>query len=106
MTTNYNATVYETTASGHIGTFVAHVENINGRPQMTRSNAVQCTGYEDQISRLKVDVDGFGKAGEEVATYDFYMRRRNPDSTFQIVIDNCDGYRNALSGTNLPPAYK
>jgi len=97
----YNATVYETRKNGQEdwGTFVAEVEEIGGKFQMLRSNACCCTGYEGKIGIEKT-------TGNRVAYYDLYMRLRNPDSEYQIVLDDCQGYKNKLSGLNLPPAYQ
>lgn len=112
---NYNATVYEyfhetnQDETSHepqvIGVFVCHAEEINGQIQITRSNGVQFTGYEDKIVSLKVDDERFGKAGDPVAMYDFYMRLRSPRSEFKILMDNCEGYRLALCGAR-PPAFR
>lgn len=95
----YNATVYETKNGEDWGVFVAEVEEIGGKLQMLRSNAVSCTGYEGKVSTLK-------DTQEPVAVYDLYMRLSHKDSEFKIVLDNCQGYKNRLSGLNLPPAYK
>ena len=95
----YNATVHETKNGEDWGTFVAEVEEIGGKLQMLRSNAVSCTGYEGKIGIEKT-------TGNRVAYYDLYMRLTHKDSEFQIVMDNCQGYKNRLNGLSLPPAYK
>lgn len=96
---SYNATVYETHNGEDWGVFVAEVAEIGGKLQMLRGNGVSCTGYEGKIGRNK-------ETGEEVAVYDFYMRLRNPESEFRIVMDNCAGYKNRLMGMGIPPTYK
>lgn len=89
----YNATVIETWSDGTIGYFVAEVTMINGKLQMLRSNALQCTGYEGKIGTLKAG-ELSTKYGSEVAFYDVYYRESNPTKTLQIVLDNCEGYKN------------
>lgn len=107
MGSKYNATVKQIYPSGAVGTFVAHVIELGGRLQMTRSNAVQFTRYDDMIGKLPADSELAAKyTGDEVALYDIYMRETHPGSTFEIDLDNCEGYRNAISGLALPPAYK
>lgn len=81
----YNATVYEYRDEKPYGVFVAEVNNAG---KMLRSNSVQCTGLE----------------GNE--RYDEYFKKVHPDSTFKIVMDDCDGYKQRLRGLALPPTYK
>lgn len=96
---SYNATVYEKDEQGQdFGTFVAEVAEIGGKIQMLRSNFLQYTGYEGKVGTLK-------DTGREVAIYDLYIHQRFPDHSFTIVQDNCEGYKNRLSGMSLPPAY-
>lgn len=93
----YNATVTETWSDGTVGTFVAEVAMINGKLQMLRSNALQCTGYEGKTGTLKAGSLA-DKYGYEVAFYDVYYRESNPTKKLEIVLDNCEGYRNQFKG--------
>lgn len=96
----YNATVYEYDENGKPwGTFVAEVQEIGGELQMLRSNAVSCTGYEGKIGISR-------ETGKEIALYHLYMQLSAHGHSYTIVMDNCAGYKNRLSGLNLPPAYK
>lgn len=88
----YNATVIETWSNGTIGHFVAEVIEINGKLQMLRSNALQCTGYEGKTGTLKAG-ELANKYGSEVAFYHVYFMESNPTKTYQIVLDNCQLYK-------------
>lgn len=81
----YNASVIEWKDGKLYGIFVAA---INAEGKMLRSNSIQCSGYE------------------ESPEYDAMIRRRFPDLTFEIRRDNCAAYKAAISGLDLPPAYK
>jgi hypothetical protein len=80
----YNATVYEKRDGKIIAAFTAYV-NENGK--MLRSNSVQFSGYE----------------GSEA--YDEMLRSRFNDREFYIVLDGCQGYKNALGKLMLPEPY-
>ena len=99
----YNATVYQRYSSGALGTFVAHVETINDRLQMLRSNSLQCTGMEDKF--LSEDIPQLGGLKGDAA-YDVYIRSTAKDSEFVIVLDDCQGYKDRLLGLALPPEYQ
>jgi hypothetical protein len=113
----YNATVrsfrtnQETGEEIPWGTFVAAVEEINGRFQMLRANSVTCTGYEDRFLGSAVEIPSRTggepyRAEDGDAAFDLYLRATTPDLRYEIVLDNCAGYWNAVRGINLPPAYK
>jgi hypothetical protein len=82
----YNATVYRYDTNGkHVSTFTAQATPAG---VLLRSNAVQCTGLE----------------GSEA--YDAYVRRNAfAGYALRVELDGCAGYRNALRGLALPPAY-
>lgn len=101
----YNATVYTTRNGQPWGTFVAEVAMIGGTLQMLRGNGVSCTGYEGKVAEFKPGTDLAAKYPGERALYDVFLREREPDSEFRIVLDDCAGYKNLLGGLNLPPAY-
>lgn len=101
----YNATVTEFKNGEKYATFVAEVEEIDGRLQMLRGNGISCTGYEGKVATLKPSALADKYPGE-VALYDLYIRESSPKSEFVIALDGCAGYKNLLSGLDLPPAYK
>lgn len=84
----YNATVYDRRPDGRYDIFVAEVAEIDGQLVMLRSNAAQCTGFEGS------------------PTYDAHMRRCMPEARFEIVLDNCAGYKARLAGLGISPHYK
>ena len=103
----YNASVREfyLNSGEYRGVFVAEVIELNGRPQMVRSNAVQCTGYEGRILTSPIDIDGItAQAGD--SAYDFYMRAIHADLIFVILQDDCKAYRDQIGGLHIPPTYK
>jgi hypothetical protein len=105
----YNATVYGYDADGQqISTSVCHAIERNGRLQMFAANGLQCTGYEGKV--FSKDEPNLGvKKGD--AVYDWYYRQREIGSDrlivrIEIVLDDCEGYKNRIKGLALPPAYK
>lgn len=80
----YNATVYHIYPSNIRSTATAKVKELNGRLQILRSNMVQCTGLEDKLT----------SNGD--AAYHAYLERTHPGHKFEIELDNCQGYRQAL----------
>ena len=91
---SYNATVYTIEGGRRVSCFVADVQEINGRLQMKRSNALQCTGFEDRVVK-QADPELGCQPGD--AAYDVYYRHRMVEGTaLEIVQDNCQGYREFL----------
>jgi hypothetical protein len=81
----YNATVYRYRDGAYYSTFVAEV---GAGGVLLRSNAVQCTGREGS------------------AEYDAYVRGvAFAGDVLCVVADGGEGYRAALRGVALPPAY-
>lgn len=108
----YNATMYTFKNGQPWGIGACRAAEISGRLQLLRACGHTCTGYEDRVIERDHTItlrDGSQvevKAGD--AAYDFYVRLRmtEMDEAVYIVLDDCAGYRNALRGLMLPPAYR
>ena len=95
----YNATVYTLNENGkRESAFVAEVIKIDGKIQMLRGNALQCTGFEGKVGVLKAGVLSEKYGNKEVALYHVYYCERHPQDVLEIVQDDCAGYRNFFSG--------
>ena len=75
----YNASIYDKKTGG---ISVAEVKD----GVILRGNAVQCTGYEGTYK------------------YDSYFRISHPD--IEILMDNCEAYKIAVSGLSISPMYR
>lgn len=83
----YNATIREIKSDGTLySVFAGYIKD----GKILRSNAIQCTGFED------------------TDYYDFYIRTlvAKYDHKLEIVMDECKGYKEFISELNLPPTYK
>lgn len=79
----YNATIFEIRdphKNGELQLWSTFVAEVDSKDRMLRSNAIQCTGLEGSPE------------------YDKYIRARLPESTFEIIHDNCEGYLVMIGG--------